>query len=75
MAAFKNINDIAHDLKTLGFESGLTADETKYLPLRARSHAFSVCICANIAYLIAKLNEIRLVHVYADVAVVIVFML
>lgn len=59
MAVFRNINDIAHDLKTLGFESGLTTDETKYLPLRARSHAFSVCICANVAYLIAKLNEIR----------------
>lgn len=59
MSAFKNINDITHDLKSLGFESGLSAEELKYLPLRARSHAFTVCICANIAYLVAKLNEIR----------------
>lgn len=44
------MEDIAADLSSLSFESGLTEDETKLLYLRARSAGLTFCGCAHAAF-------------------------
>ena len=57
-------SDITRNLKSLQFESALEEDETCYLPLRARSHAISLSMCAQATYLTCILNEARFVLYY-----------
>ncbi|XP_078590185.1 NADP-dependent oxidoreductase domain-containing protein 1-like [Branchiostoma floridae x Branchiostoma japonicum] len=53
------VADITNNLPSLQFESALTDGEKPLLVLRARSHALTVCACAQAAYLVAILNEAR----------------
>ncbi|KAI8486816.1 oxidoreductase [Branchiostoma belcheri] len=57
------VADITNNLPSLQFESALTDQEKPLLVLRARSHALTVCACAQAAYLVAILNEARFSNV------------
>uniref|UniRef100_A0A668RMR6 NADP-dependent oxidoreductase domain-containing protein 1 n=1 Tax=Oreochromis aureus TaxID=47969 RepID=A0A668RMR6_OREAU len=51
--------DIAADLSTLCFESGLADDEKKLLYLRARSAGLTFCGCAHAAFVCELIDSLR----------------
>jgi len=55
----KNTHDITNDLNSLSFENALSSQEKQYLVLRARYHAFTTASCAQAAYIVAMLNDLR----------------
>ncbi|CAH1790765.1 unnamed protein product, partial [Owenia fusiformis] len=57
--SIENVTDITNNLPTLQFESALSEDERLLLPLRARTHAITVTACAQAAYFVSILNEVR----------------
>ncbi|XP_067099984.1 NADP-dependent oxidoreductase domain-containing protein 1 [Osmerus mordax] len=51
--------DFTVNLKTLGFECGLSENEKEYLFLRARSAGLSICGCAHAAFVCKLANSLR----------------
>lgn len=59
----EEIGDITFNLQSLLFESALTEEEKQLLHLRKRSHALTVCACAQATYFVSILNEARQVSI------------
>uniref|UniRef100_A0A669CK91 NADP-dependent oxidoreductase domain-containing protein 1 n=1 Tax=Oreochromis niloticus TaxID=8128 RepID=A0A669CK91_ORENI len=62
--------DIAADLSTLCFESGLADDEKKLLYLRARSAGLTFCGCAHAAFVCELIDSLsRFINLYYRCAI------
>ncbi|XP_051775830.1 NADP-dependent oxidoreductase domain-containing protein 1 isoform X2 [Erpetoichthys calabaricus] len=53
------MTDVAANLRTLDFESGLSVDERQFLFLRARASAKTICGCAHATFFCKLLHTVR----------------